>query len=175
MKKQKEKHSLTVNSEVTSKCVTGDALSDSKVRQPTIGSRLGSVRRAEGLSISSFSSKTGIPSSSLKKYESNHSMPGAEALQSIARFGINVQWLLTGEGPTRLGVIHPDAEPDGPVDREVLREVLRVLESVLQERGQVLAPHNKAELILLLCDEITEQEGKMPSRDKIFRLLKLVG
>jgi len=69
-----------------------------KTKTETIGSRIGTYRREERLSISEFGKITDIPVSSLKKYESNISMPGGEAIQSIAKAGINAHWLLTGKG-----------------------------------------------------------------------------
>ncbi len=45
-----------------------------------------------------FSERTGIPVSTLKKYEAGRSTPGGEAIQALASAGINVHWLVTGEG-----------------------------------------------------------------------------
>ena len=69
-----------------------------KARQNTIGARLGDARRELRLSLAEFISITGIPESTLKKYESGHIKPGAEAFQLIAKANINTHWLITGEG-----------------------------------------------------------------------------
>lgn len=62
-----------------------------------------------GLSIEMFSEKTGVPISSLKKYEAGRSTPGGEAIQALASAGINVHWLITGEGEmTRADRSQPD-------------------------------------------------------------------
>jgi transcriptional regulator with XRE-family HTH domain len=63
----------------------------------TVGSRLASARKALNFTQDAFCSKTGIPKSSLQKYEGGHSVPGTEALTMIARAGIDVHWLVTGE------------------------------------------------------------------------------
>ncbi len=68
-----------------------------KVRQETIGSRLGKARREIGLNVCDFSRVTSIPVSTLKKYESDHSTPGGQAIQLIVKAGINAHWLLTNE------------------------------------------------------------------------------
>ena len=68
------------------------------VSKASIGSRLGTIRRALGLSVIEFSSATGVSVSTLKKYESDNSTPGGKAIQSIVKPGINAHWLLTGEG-----------------------------------------------------------------------------
>lgn len=151
------------------------------MRQETIGTRIGTARRHIGKSIDAFSDETGIPKSTLKKYESGSSTPGGEAIQSIAKIGINANWLLTGEGPILIKdltpPLHPEAAPEGPIDRGVVRDVVEVVEEVFRERRMApLAPDKKAELILLLCDEIMEQEEREePNKQKINRLLKLIG
>jgi transcriptional regulator with XRE-family HTH domain len=69
------------------------------VRQDTIGARLAYARKTIGVNIDAFSAITDIPISSLKKYESDHRVPGGEAIQSTAKAGINAHWLVTGHGP----------------------------------------------------------------------------
>jgi transcriptional regulator with XRE-family HTH domain len=64
----------------------------------TIGARLSLARRTIGISVDEFSSLSGIPVSTQKKYESGNRVPGGEALQAVAKTGINIHWLLTGEG-----------------------------------------------------------------------------
>jgi phage repressor protein C with HTH and peptisase S24 domain/DNA-binding transcriptional regulator YiaG len=80
------------------KPVNYDALEDKKARQKEVGSRLGLIRRDMGLKIDAFETKTGIPVSTLKKYESGISMPGGEALSGLVAAGININWLLSGTG-----------------------------------------------------------------------------
>ena len=45
--------------------------------------------------------QTGIPLQTFKGYELGHRQPGADALTAIAKTGVNVNWLLTGEGEMR--------------------------------------------------------------------------
>lgn len=80
------------------KHVNADALDEKKARQKEIGSRLGKIRRDMGLKIDAFETKTGIPISTLKKYESGISMPGGEAMGGLIAAGININWLLSGKG-----------------------------------------------------------------------------
>ena len=51
-----------------------------------------------GLSQSAFCEKTGIPIRTLKGYEAGTRHPGSEALAAMASTGLNINWLLTGEG-----------------------------------------------------------------------------
>ena len=48
--------------------------------------------------------KTGIPLSTIKKYEGSHSEPGAGALAQLAKVDINPYWLVSGQGPMLLTV-----------------------------------------------------------------------
>jgi transcriptional regulator with XRE-family HTH domain len=79
-------------------CCDQRAIEDLTVHQKSIGSRLGLVRKQVADSINQFGLITGLPVSSLKKYESGTSVPGGEALQAMSKAGVNIHWLLTGEG-----------------------------------------------------------------------------
>lgn len=61
------------------------------------------------------------------------------------------------------------------IPQEIIRDVVEVVEQVMAERGLDLAPDKKAELVVLLCEEIAEDEraGVKPNRDRIVRLVKL--
>jgi len=41
--------------------------------------------------------------SAIQSYESGRQLPGGKVLDTLARMGFNVNWLLTGEGEMRLG------------------------------------------------------------------------
>jgi transcriptional regulator with XRE-family HTH domain len=64
----------------------------------SIGTRLADARKQLNLTQGEFSETTGVPLSTLKKYEGSHSEPGAEALSMIAKARINLHWLVTGKG-----------------------------------------------------------------------------
>ncbi len=98
------------------------------MRHLTIGSRLAAARRALRLKVSEFGTLTDIPESSLKKYESDHSKPGSDAIQSFAKAGINIHWLMTGDGPMMLDRCKTQ-QPESPlmqVSEEMGAEYARV-------------------------------------------------
>jgi transcriptional regulator with XRE-family HTH domain len=142
--------------------------------ETTLGQRLKLCREALGYAQKGISEAAGGKLRSWQDYEADNKVPGSKIIAGLSRLGVNANWLLTGEGPMLLNQLSDGAEPEGPVDRGVLRDVVEVLEEVLAETGRVIAPANKAELILLLCDEITEQEGKRPGKESVARLLRLV-
>lgn len=64
----------------------------------SIGKRLQIWRKSLGYSQSKFAKLIGIPLSTLKGYELGHRSPGSDALTSIATTGVNLNWLLSGDG-----------------------------------------------------------------------------
>lgn len=142
--------------------------------QIAIGSRIKAAREALGYTQSGISEMCGSKLRSWQEYEKGGRNPGSQVIAGLVNIGVNANWLLTGEGSMLLKAISAGSMPDGPIDRQVLRDVIEVLEDVLSESGRAVAPAYKAELILLLCDEITEQEGKRPGKESVARLLRLV-
>jgi transcriptional regulator with XRE-family HTH domain len=60
--------------------------------------RLKQWRQFLGLTQQQFCERTGIPLRTLRGYEGGTRHPGEDALAAIARTGVNMNWLLTGEG-----------------------------------------------------------------------------
>ena len=63
-----------------------------------ISTRLRTLRDALGLTQPDAAIKFHMPLPSWKSYEKGPSEPGSGALRSLAEGGVNVHWLLTGEG-----------------------------------------------------------------------------
>ncbi len=61
--------------------------------------RIKTWRKHLGWSQAAFCDATSIPLRTQKGYEAGTRAPGSEALASIAKTGVNINWLLTGEGP----------------------------------------------------------------------------
>jgi transcriptional regulator with XRE-family HTH domain len=101
-----------------------------------IGSRLKLWRQALGLTQAALAERIGVHIGVLKKYEQGLNVPGGEALAAIARTGVNMTWLLTGEGEMLPRKLHPDLqviEGEGrsaPPDKDVAR-LLRQIEAIL--------------------------------------------
>lgn len=66
--------------------------------EDTIGARIRQWRLALGLTQAELSSRLGVHIGVLKKYEQGINIPGGEVLAAIAKTGVNMTWLLTGEG-----------------------------------------------------------------------------
>ena len=65
-----------------------------------------------GLSIKDFAKATGIPYRTVQYYLSGKTIPGADKLEKMcAKFGININWLLTGEGEMFIKKEKPEPSP----------------------------------------------------------------
>lgn len=64
----------------------------------TIAARLRMWRKHLGLTQQEFSSRTGLHIGVVRKYELGVNVPGGEALVAIGKTGVNLNWLLLGQG-----------------------------------------------------------------------------
>lgn len=65
----------------------------------TIGERVRSIRKREGLTMEKFGSRIGISNPSVSTIESGKSNPSNQTILAICReFGVSEMWLRTGEG-----------------------------------------------------------------------------
>ena len=67
------------------------------------GRRLAEYRRSIGLTGLKLAEKLGVTSGTLSQYESGGSFPRPDKLEVLARMGLNLNWLLTGEGSMKVG------------------------------------------------------------------------
>ncbi len=63
-----------------------------------IGSRIKAWRKHLGLTQVGFAELSGVHIGVLKKYERGVNVPGGEVLGAFSQTGVNINWLLTGEG-----------------------------------------------------------------------------
>jgi len=93
--------------------------------EATIGSRIKAWRHSLGLTQAQFAERIGVHIGVLKKYEQGLNIPGGDALSAIAKTGVNMNWLLTGEGE-----MLPRDDP-GSALKGVQREHLRRWEAII--------------------------------------------
>lgn len=78
-----------------------------KFSRPGIGQRISSIRG--NLTFQSFAVKLGVSAGFVSEIEKGVKKPSAEMLYAIAKeYGININWLLTGEGLEKGRSIHED-------------------------------------------------------------------
>lgn len=96
----------------------------------TIGERLCTIRGKFDLSQEGAAAKYFIPLGSWKKYEIGPSEPGSGALRKLAEGGVNVNWLLTGEGEMLLTDQSSNTNETIPsqIDTKEFIEILEILQ-----------------------------------------------
>jgi len=110
-----------------------------------IGSRIKAIRGA--LSQKDFAVKIGAGQKSIHSWEAGHAAPGARSLEAIHRvFGVDIHWLLTGEGDRyikkdRNDLTLPGIPSESPAEYEEratgLGQAVEMLATVLESRNQV--------------------------------------
>lgn len=153
----------------------------------TLGARIRHARQTLGLSQKQIFERVDLSPSSQQKYESDRSEPGSDALVKYATVGLNVNYMLLGQGdplvrgePQRAA--HADAmrvmllDDDEAKARqdERLKRIAAVISGVndaLRELGLALPEEKKTELVATLVDLYLEA-GSPPQKGTILRLVK---
>ncbi|MDW7646450.1 MAG: helix-turn-helix transcriptional regulator [Desulfuromonadales bacterium] len=116
-----------------------------------------------------------ISRNTLVNYEKGATSPPADFLNRLLELHpeINPTWLLTGEGPK----LRDDAVLEGaalPLDKDLMREIIIGLDPIFESLAKPWPGEKKAQLMLLLHDEVLkgEMEGKEVAKTAL-RLIKL--
>ncbi|WP_295499419.1 helix-turn-helix transcriptional regulator [uncultured Ralstonia sp.] len=109
----------------------------------------------------------------IQENETGRGLPSGRVLRGLALLGLNVNWLLTGDGPMLMKDLEAGAQgPASPLDEELLQYVLELVEHEQAKKGGKPNPSKKAELVVLLYDIIAETGHKAgPNIDRILRLV----
>lgn len=149
----------------------------------SIAARLRLLRHRLGFSRrSDMAAHLGLPSSTYSAYEGENGPPKVEWLLELARRGVNLNWLLTGEGETLLAppdqsqanaavIPRPTAagstpsprayEHEAAVDAYLLAAMISRVEREERDRGRPLTALEKGEMIARLyaaSARLTESE-----------------
>ena len=114
----------------------------------TVGARLEQIRSNLGLTQAEMGARIGLPLRTYTRYASGERSPSAEALQALVQIGINLNWLMSGEGQMRPG--GAEAPPPAPtsaavaLDPELYGRVTEAVSMVYKECGYTLALHQVA-------------------------------
>ena len=79
-----------------------------------------------------FAEVTGVHLSAIRKYEGRHSLPSRESLLAFAGTGVNLHWLLTGEGDMRAPANASDRALKTEADAELVHRLM-VIEGLLTD------------------------------------------
>ena len=123
-----------------------------------LGERMKLIRESTGLSQKGFGERLGIPQTTYANYESNKSQVPDEIKQHLARFGINLHWLITGEGTMQL-----DSDltvEDG--DRQAYSPLPVRTGSIINPNGKVVTIEiGQGEILVpILCQRLSAGNGQ---------------
>jgi transcriptional regulator with XRE-family HTH domain len=123
-----------------------------------MGARLKAWRAAERLSQDAAGAALGVPVGTYQKYELGSRGPNAESMEAFARAGINVNWLLLGQGPMLIADLADATRGPDILDRERMDLALATIERGLAKANMEVAPEKKGRLLLAIYDYL-EEEG----------------
>lgn len=153
-----------------------------------ISSRLKEVRELLGYTQKGVAEAVGGKLRSWQDYERGLKMPGGSVFEGLARLGINVNWVLTGEGPQMAAEAGTDryhvrevsevpygsstarSSSDTVIDAEVLEDVLKVLRRYQDKRGQRWPPDHEARLAAEIYQYLIEMEQQPTPEDRAHTL-----
>ena len=140
----------------------------------SICDRLKEWRTTKGLFQKDAAHLLGLSPGVYQKYEMGISAPGSGALEAFCNAGLNINWLLTGQGEMlltdqeALGTTEPP-----PIDKETLLYVIEGVETYLAQHKLTLKPDRKALLIQLIY-EYCSMDTSARKPGTVERFLKLV-
>mgnify|MGYP005818897457 CR=1 FL=1 len=111
--------------------------SESANQQIALHERLKQIRSALAMPQPKMDELLGLGKQSWQKYESAGVAPGSKVIQALVEQGWNANWILTGEGPERLGEIQSASGPavsGGMEDRGPI-QALSLRSEWLENRG----------------------------------------
>lgn len=110
----------------------------------------------------------GVSVASLQRYIAEEVEPTFMAVAALAdKTNVRLEWIATGEGEMR-----PQHARGAPLNRDILIDVIHVIEEQLQSGNLYLEPEKKAELIVLVYEEIRDEEGGIDS-SRIAKIIHL--
>ena len=102
-----------------------------------------------------FARKCGIPPGSFQAYINGERVPPTEHLMKlITVYGINLNWLLVGEGEPFIGVKTQEEEATGRGKAEAIDQVVQLLNTEEERAGIILTPEQRTAILKILRELI---------------------
>lgn len=138
----------------------------------TVSGRIREVRSLLGYTQKRAGEAVGGKLRSWQEYESGRSFPGGKVLAHLSRLGVNVNWVLTGEGPRLIeDLTTPAAQTPQSFDYELLKDVAKAVDRALDDLDLEMAVNHKWDLIDVLYDMHAESQTR-PSHANVIRLVR---
>lgn len=134
-----------------------------------LGERLRQIRNDVGMDQKTMSRRFGLGDATWQRLELEGRAPKGEVLEQLARDGIDVNWLLTGEGE-----MHRAGPP--ALNQRLLAESMAIVDEWLAKHRRTMSPEKRANVTTMIYALVIEEnsEGKEIDAQKIGRILHLV-
>ena len=142
--------------------------------------KIGFIHRLEQLiqspdykkNVSKFARDCGIKEQTVRKWREG-SMPGIGMLAMIVRgTGVNMYWLVTGDGPMWGPASTPEPPPHEVLDRARLTAAIEDSLAVLDAVDAEMAPPHLARMICLMYDLLSDQTEPQERGRVVLELVK---
>ncbi len=77
----------------------------------------------------------------MSQWETEKSLPHCKALMKMANLGVNINWLLTGDGEMMMGV-PSSPKSEGIFSEEQIKEIEKLIDGKIEERFNSLLQKN---------------------------------
>ncbi|MBF0372365.1 MAG: helix-turn-helix domain-containing protein [Alphaproteobacteria bacterium] len=139
-------------------------------RKEDVAERLRQARKHLGLSQAEMAARMGVVVRPYQSYEAGKRLPLAEGLAALAEAGIDVTWLLIGDGQV---CREAPPVPTPSLDVALLCEAVRLVEDWLTANGRTMAAERKAEVVSTIYD-MTADDAAAGQPSQVARVLRLV-
>jgi transcriptional regulator with XRE-family HTH domain len=145
--------------------LTGETRGPDRMKE--VGARIKNLRDTMNLSQEAFAEKLSIPTRTYIRYEDGDFIIPADVLTRIAD--------VTGHTVDRLvGSAEAAGQKNVFLNLELMTEIIETVEEIFLEEELYLSPRKKAELIILLYEDLLEDESKRENLgDRVIKLVKL--
>lgn len=130
-----------------------------------VGARLAHIRAR--ISQREHSEALGVPLRTYQNYERGEREPDLRTLIALVALGWNANWLLTGEGPERLGdAISTSASPGAGLSQRSVAKAAEAVSFAVYMMGFSFAPEDIATAIVALAKDVAQldeaQQANLP-------------
>lgn len=130
----------------------------------TIGDRLRVFRESTNLTQAQFALLMNMSTTGLQSNESNRSLPNSKLLLALYAKGLNVNWLLSGEGEMLLRASKESIPPQLGGNINVYAEAMEVIDLFLQKNQRTLTPEKKRQAVDALYHLSMDKGGKIDTQ-----------
>lgn len=144
----------------------------SESAKPQIGERLRFFRESKKMSQVQMAAVLEGTTRGLQNNELNISLPNSKVLIGLYGLGLNINWLLSGEGPMLMSDIQ--SIPPALVNTERLAQALDAVGKVAAARGLALSPEKHSKLAALVYQYFMLDKAESEAAAYLSQLMELV-